>query len=92
MLNVPSKSTSNTYPYIELDLPIFIQSPFLISGALLMPDLINMTPKDRVFETLKNIANILEESEDLNKDRDKLIKSMNNAISWECQLDNITPK
>lgn len=51
-----------------------------------MTDLFNMTPKERVFCTLKNLATILREAPCLNAEREQLIKSLDNAISWEPEV------
>ena len=42
-----------------------------------------MTPKQRVFETLRNLVQMISGGEDLNQDRGQLVRSLENAISWE---------
>ena len=56
-----------------------------------MTDLLNMTPKERVFGTLKNLADILRNSPCLDAERNQLIRSLDNAISWESELSDYTP-
>lgn len=51
-----------------------------------MVDIANMTPKERVFGTLKNLKKIIDESPDLNARRDQLSRSLDRAISWEPEL------
>ena len=42
-----------------------------------------MTPKQRVFGTLRNLVQMISGGEDLNQDRGQLVRSLENAISWE---------
>ena len=49
-----------------------------------MTHLTKMTPKQRVFGTMKNILAIVESDEPI--DRKQLCRSLENAISWESQL------
>jgi len=56
-----------------------------------MTNLLNMTPKERVFGTLKNLAEILRNAPCLNAERNQLVRSLDNAISWEPELVNAEP-
>lgn len=51
-------------------------------------DLVDMTPKERVFETLRNVLAILREAPELETQRKQLCRSLENAISWEPELVN----
>ncbi len=51
-----------------------------------MTDLVDMTPKERVFGTLKNLATLFREAPCLNSEREQLIRSIDNAISWESEV------
>ena len=42
-----------------------------------------MMPKQRVFETLRNLVQMISGGEDLNQDRGQLVRSLENTISWE---------
>ena len=48
-----------------------------------------MTPKQRVFETLRNLQAAVCETEDLNVIRAKLRVALERCISWESELMNV---
>lgn len=54
-----------------------------------MNNLFDMSPKDHVFESLKNLILFIEESENLNNDKEQLVESLKNVISWESQRVSI---
>lgn len=56
-----------------------------------MTRFIDMTPKQMVFDSLRNILTILESDEDLNSQRVALSRSLNRIISWEPRLDSTWP-
>lgn len=45
-----------------------------------------MTPKERVFETLKNLLRIVAEAGDLNTERERLKIALDRCVSWETEL------
>lgn len=65
-----------------------IQSPGLTTGGLDLSTLFKMTPKRRVFRTLKIWLKRAKTTRDLNKDRVFLVRALENCISWETELQN----
>lgn len=63
--------------------PTQIQSPLLIAGWLLMKNLIETTLNEKVFATLRNLVAMVKDLPDLNVERDQLLCSLENALSWE---------
>lgn len=51
--------------------------------------LVDMTPHERVFGSLRNFQKTLKESSDLNTEREMLLHSLDNVLSWESQLQDI---
>lgn len=53
-----------------------------------------MTPKERVFGTLRNLQRIVEETTDLNTERERLATALDRCVSWESELADVcaTPK
>lgn len=45
-----------------------------------------LTPKQRVFGTLRNLLKIANTSRDLNKDRERLCIALDRCLSWESHL------
>jgi len=54
-----------------------------------MPYSDDMTAKMRVFETLKNLVDLVTVAPDLNEIRDQLVSSLRNAASWEPLISNV---
>lgn len=49
----------------------------------------NMTPKERVFGTLRNLQRLVDEAEDLNEVRDRIAVAIDRCLSWEGELINL---
>ncbi|MDH1341881.1 hypothetical protein EQ826_01625 [Ectopseudomonas mendocina] len=49
----------------------------------------NMTPKERVFGTLRNLQRLVDETEDLNALKDRLAVAIDRCLSWESELINL---
>ena len=49
----------------------------------------DMTPKERVFGTLKNLLKIVDSDARLDADRARIRLALERCISWESQLSNI---
>lgn len=45
-----------------------------------------LSPKQRVFGTLRNLLRLVQQEQDLNAHRERLEVSLDRAISWESQL------
>lgn len=45
-----------------------------------------LSPRERVFKTLRNLQKLALESEDLNADRAAILKALERAVSWEDEL------
>lgn len=67
----------------QLHDPTLIQSPSLISGR---SDMENITPKERVFGTLRSLIFRIANADDLNIERERLVISLDRCISWEEEL------
>ena len=52
-------------------------------------DALEWPPKEMVFRSLESIIKWVEETQDLNSIKTKLIKSLNNVASWEPVITNI---
>jgi hypothetical protein len=50
----------------------------------------DMTPKERVFGTLKNLLKIVDSGTSLDADRARIKLALERCVSWESQLDNIS--
>lgn len=51
-----------------------------------------MTPKERVFGTLRNLLRIVSETENLNMERKRMETAIDRCISWESELvDVVSP-
>jgi len=48
-----------------------------------------MTPKERVFGTLRNLQRIVAETENLNTERERLETAIDRCISWESELVDV---
>ena len=48
-------------------------------------DFVSLTPKQRVFGTLRNLRKMAE-TDDLNASRAQIIRSLDRALSWEDEL------
>ena len=48
-----------------------------------MNEFLHLTAKQRVFGTLRNLVVFITDADDANIIRDQLIRSLENAISWE---------
>lgn len=62
------------------------------TGGRRIEDMINFTPKQRVFGTLRLLIQFVEDSDDLNEERDRLIRSLGRALSWEACLADCEPR
>ncbi|APC18153.1 hypothetical protein BLL42_21385 [Pseudomonas frederiksbergensis] len=49
----------------------------------------DMTPKERVFGTLKNLLKITDSGTSLDAERARIKLALERCISWECQFRNI---
>lgn len=49
----------------------------------------NMTPKERVFGTLRNLQRLVDEADDLNVIKDRLAVAIDRCISWESELADL---
>ena len=49
----------------------------------------DMTPKERVFGTLKNLLKIIQSDANLDADRARIALALERCISWESQLRDI---
>jgi hypothetical protein len=49
----------------------------------------HMTPKERVFGTLRNLRRIVAETENLNTERERLATAIDRCISWESELVDV---
>lgn len=49
----------------------------------------NMTPKERVFGTLRNLQRLVDEADDLNAIKDRLSVAIDRCISWESELADL---
>ncbi len=67
----------------ELHDPTLIQTSSLMSGRF---DIENMTPKERVFGTLRGLIFRIANAEDLNSERERLVIALDRCISWESEL------
>ena len=52
----------------------------------------NMTPKQRVFGTLRNLQRLVDEADDLNTIRERLSVALERCITWEGELVDLDAK
>jgi len=74
-----------------LNSPTRIQLPGETDGRRI-EDIINFTPKQRVFGTLRLLIEFVENSQDLNQQRAQLVRSLGRALSWEPHLADCEPQ
>ena len=67
---------------------MYIQSPGLIEGR---SDMENLTPKERVFGTLRNLKRIVENAPDLTAERERLRVALDRCLSWEYEVMDVEP-
>lgn len=94
LLNTTSQSPDGSLDVLTLHttqstVPIRIQSIGLIEGRSAMrltpEQFAALTPEQRVFGTLRNLQSIAQ-TEDMNANRDRIVRMIDRAISWEGRL------
>ena len=65
-----------------------IQSPGLMFGRDAMIDIPSLSPRERVFGTIHNLARMAESEPDLNAKRDAIATALERASSWETELQS----
>lgn len=60
-----------------------IQSPSVIGSNI---DIETLSPKERVFGTLRGLIFRIANAEDLNSERERLVIALDRCISWESEL------